>query len=253
MIGGAGRDIYIVDNPGDIVIEDADGGDDDVVMVSTNFRMPANVESLTAQSFDDLQLYGNAQANRITGSDGNNLLDGGAGADTLYGGGGNDIYIVDDAGDQVIEFGSGGTDTVFSSVDHSLNHFLEMGVEYLVLQGSANLKGTGNALANAIYGNSGDNWLDGQGNADALTGNAGNDTFVFNVGQANGDTVIDFAGNGAALGDSLRFVGYGVGANFTNIDATHWQVNYNGGASHDVITFMNGASVDASDVVFAFA
>jgi hypothetical protein len=23
---------------------------------------------------------------------------------------------------------------------------------------------------------------------------------------------------------------------FTNVDATHWQVNYNGGASHDVIT-----------------
>jgi hypothetical protein len=47
------------------------------------------------------------------------------------------------------------------------------------------------------------------------------------------------------------FIGYGAGATFTNVDATHWQVNYNGGASHDVITFMNGASVDASDVVFA--
>jgi hypothetical protein len=37
---------------------------------------------------------------------------------------------------------------------------------------------------------------------------------------------------------------------FTNVDATHWQVNYNGGASHDVITFMNGASIEASDFVF---
>jgi hypothetical protein len=46
----------------------------------------------------------------------------------------------------------------------------------------------------------------GQGGADILTGNAGNDTFVFNVGQANSDTVIDFAGNGAAVGGSLRFV-----------------------------------------------
>ena len=33
-----------------------------------------------------------------------------------------------------------------------------------------------------------------------LTGNAGNDTFVFSFGQANGDTVVDFAGNGAAAG-----------------------------------------------------
>jgi hypothetical protein len=38
---------------------------------------------------------------------------------------------------------------------------------------------------------------------------------------------------------------------FTNVDATHWQVNYNGGASHDVITFTTGgASINGSDVVF---
>jgi hypothetical protein len=72
--------------------------------------------------------------------------------------------------------------------------------------------------------------LDGQGSADTLTGNAGNDTFAFIIGQANGDAVVDFAGNGAGLGDSLKFVGYGEGATFTNIDATHWQVNYNSGA-----------------------
>ena len=31
----------------------------------------------------------------------------------------------------------------------------------------------------------------------------------------------------------------------------HWQVNYNGGASHEVITFQNGASIDASDFLFS--
>ena len=100
-----------------------------------------------------------------------------------------------------------------------------------------------------IFGNSGNNTLDGQGGADMLTGNAGNDTFVFHAGQANGDTVVDFAGNGAAAGDSLQFVGYGPGATFTNIDATHWQVNYNAGASHDIITFTNAASIDATDFI----
>ena len=64
------------------------------------------------------------------------------------------------------------------------------------------------------------------------------------------DTVVDFAGNGAAAGDLLHFVGYGPGASFTNIDATHWQVNYNGGTQHDVITFSNAASVDATDFLF---
>jgi hypothetical protein len=40
------------------------------------------------------------------------------------------------------------------------------------------------------------------------------------------------------------------GATFTQNDATHWQVNYNGGTSHEVITFLNGASIHASDVFF---
>ena len=44
----------------------------------------------------------------------------------------------------------------------------------------------------------------------------------------------------------------GRGATFTNIDATHWEVNYNGGASHDIITFANGASIDATDFLFAW-
>jgi hypothetical protein len=61
---------------------------------------------------------------------------------------------------------------------------------------------------------------------------------------------VDFAGNAALAGDSLKLVGYGAGATFTNIDATHWQINYNGGALHEVIAFMNGAAIDVSDVVF---
>jgi Ca2+-binding RTX toxin-like protein len=146
----------------------------------------------------------------------------------------------------VFEGAGQGSDAVFASVNVALSD----NVETLVLQGTANLSGTGNGLANAMFGNSGNNTLDGQGGADILTGNAGDDTFVFNVGQANGDTVVDFAGNGAGAGDSLHFVGYGAGASFTNIDATHWQVNYNGGASHDVITFSNAATIEATDFLF---
>jgi hypothetical protein len=146
----------------------------------------------------------------------------------------------------VVENVGEGADAVFSTV-----HFiLPTNVETLVLQGGANANGTGNALANSIFGDSSDNRLDGQGNADTLTGNAGNDIFAFIIGQGNGDTVVDFAGNGGALGDSLQFIGYGGGATFTNIDTTHWQVNYNGGSSHEVITFMNGAAIDAIDVSF---
>jgi hypothetical protein len=58
--------------------------------------------------------------------------------------------------------------------------------------------------------------------------------------------LVDFAGNGAAVGDVLSFVGFGGGATFTEQDATHWVPTYNGGASTEVITLQNGAPVDAS-------
>jgi hypothetical protein len=84
-----------------------------------------------------------------------------------------------------------------------------------------------------------------------LTGASGNDEFRFSQGQANGDTIIDFAGNGAGAGDSLRFSGYGAGATFTQVGATNqWVITYNGGASTETIRFSNNAAIDASDYIF---
>jgi endoglucanase len=246
MVGGAGSDFYFVDDAADAAFE-IPGEGTDVVLSTAHFGLSANVETLLLQGSADLQGYGNGLANALYGNAGNNLLNGGAGADTLAGGLGNDVYFVDHAGDMVVENANEGTDAAFTAVGYTL----AANVETLVLQGSGNLTGTGNALANALHGNSGDNTLDGAGGADVLMGNAGNDTFVFHVGQAAGDTVADFAGNGAGPGDSLLFVGYGPGATFTNIDPTHWQVNYNGGSLHEIVTFMNGASIDSSDVLFS--
>jgi Ca2+-binding RTX toxin-like protein len=245
-LGGAGNDAYIVDDPGDAVVENANEGGD-TVFSTAHFRLSANVETLVLQGSADLQGYGNSDPNTLFGNSANNLLDGAAGADTMIGGAGNDTYFADNAGDTVIENLNEGSDAVFASLDYTLS----ANVETLVLQGSVNLSGTGNALANGIYGNSGNNTLNGGAAGDLLTGDTGNDTFVFHVGEADGDTVVDFAGNGATAGDSLLFVGYGAGATFTNIDVTHWQVNYNGGASHDVITFLNGAPIDPTDFSFA--
>jgi Ca2+-binding RTX toxin-like protein len=211
-----------------------------------HYGLGAEVETLVLQGGADLQRYGNNTANTLFGNGGNNLLNGAGGADVMAGGAGNDTYFVDNAFDNVVEAANEGTDSVFAAVDYAL----AANVEALVLQGSAGINGTGNALANGLFGNSGNNILDGGAGADALTGNAGNDTFRFTAGQANGDQVVDFAGNGAALGDSLQFLGYGAGATFTQVNSTLWQVNYNGGASHDFITFNNSAAVDASDYSF---
>jgi microcystin-dependent protein len=245
MAGGAGNDTYFVDNAGDTVTESAGQGSD-AVFSTAHFALSANVETLVLQGSADLQGYGNNLDNALYGNTGNNLLDGRAGADTMVGGLGNDVYFVDNVSDVVFENAGEGTDAVFSTV----SYVLSANVETLVLQGAGNLDGTGNALANNIYGNSGNNLINGGLGADMLTGNDGNDTFEFHMGEGDGDMVADFTGNGAAAGDSLRFVGYGAGATFTNIDASHWQVNYNNGTQHEIITFMNGAPIDPTDVVF---
>jgi hypothetical protein len=50
--------------------------------------------------------------------------------------------------------------------------------------------------------------------------------------------------------DQLQFTGYGPGATFTQNDATHWQINYNGGASHEIITIANAATIHPNDYLF---
>ena len=150
----------------------------------------------------------------------------------MFGGAGNDVYFVDNIGDQVIENLNEGTDAVFSTVDFTLS----ANVETLVLQGAGNLSGTGNALDNKLFGNTGDNTLNGGTGADRLTGGAGNDTFVFNAGAGERRRRRGLRRQRRVAGDSLSFVGYDAGASFANIDATHWQVNYNGGLSDDIIT-----------------
>jgi Ca2+-binding RTX toxin-like protein len=258
MLGGAGNDVYFVDNAGDVVIENANEGND-AVFSTAHFQLSENVETLVLQGNADLQGYGNSQANTLFGNTGSNLLDGRVGADTMFGGAGNDVYFVDNAGDVVVENLGEGNDAVFALVDYTL----AANVETLVLQGNANLNGTGNALANSIFGNSGGNVLDGGAGADVLdggagadvlTGGTGNDTFVFRAGQASNDTVVDFIGNGAAAGDALQFAGFGTaaqGATFTQIGASNqWQIHSGLDGHNEVVTFSNAAVIHPSDFLF---
>ena len=96
-------------------------------------------------------LTGNGAANFLVGLAGNDTLDGGAGADGMLGGTGNDMYVVDNAGDFVVESANEGTDTV----DATVSYRLTANVENLALQGSADLQGYGNADANMLIGNAG--------------------------------------------------------------------------------------------------
>ena len=135
-------------------------------------------------------LNGGALADVLSGLGGNDMLDGRVGADTMIGGLGDDGYVVDNAGDLVVELAGQGIDTVRSSIDY----ILADNVEILVLTGSANLNATGNELDNTLVGNGGSNILDGGLGSDSLSGGGGGDIFRFSAapGANNIDAIAAF-------------------------------------------------------------
>ncbi|MCR6501357.1 hypothetical protein MUO32_20185 [Shinella sp. CPCC 101442] len=202
--GGAGDDTYIYDNE-DIFDEGylGSGGYDTIqaiasVDMSNAARFKGQIEVLRLLGVtnldgtgngDDNTIYGNTGVNTLTGGAGNDFLDGGAGGDTLRGGSGNDTYVIDSLLDRVNEsiVGSSGIDTVQANFAFSLANttVISGAVENLTLIGSANINGSGNALNNVIYGNSGINLLSGGGGNDFISGGGGADTFR---GGAGNDT-----------------------------------------------------------------
>jgi Ca2+-binding RTX toxin-like protein len=179
------------------------------------------------------------------GNDDDTLL-GGDGVDTMTGGDGNDKYYVDDQLEKAIEQKDGGYDVVFASVDYTLGD----NIEVLSLAGGSAVSGTGNGESNTIFGNAGDNILDGGANSDSLSGLGGNDTFVFKAGEAQGDTVYEFEGNGAGDGDVLKFVGYGAGATLTQFSAEVWIIASADGSIQEAITFVGAPALVGLDCVF---
>ena len=128
---------------------------------------------------DNDRLFGEADNDIVLGQRGDDFLDGGRGADRMSGGAGNDIYIVDNSGDNVVEIDNGGLDEVLASASFSLGAH----VENLTLTGLGNTSGTGNNLDNRITGNSGNNRLTGLGGNDLLEGGIGFDTYVYASGD----------------------------------------------------------------------
>lgn len=92
MSGGAGDDTYIVDNPGDRVVEFETAGIDEV-LASVDFTLSANVEGLILTGSGNIAGIGNNLDNTIKGNSGNNRLAGMGGIDLLEGGIGLDTYI----------------------------------------------------------------------------------------------------------------------------------------------------------------
>ena len=234
-IGGAGNDTYYVDNAGDVVVENANEGND-TVFSTANLVLAANVETLVLQGSADLQGYGNSLSQR-------------------------------DLRQQRQQHARRRRRRRHHVRRRRQRHLLRRQCRRCdrrerqpraptrcfrrpiwcwpptwspwCCKAAPTCSGYRQRVSsNAIYGNSGNNILDGGAGADMLTGGCRQRHLrVPRRGKATA-TPSSTSPATARRPGICSFVGYGAGATFTNIDATHWQVNYNGGASHDIITFI---------------
>jgi Ca2+-binding RTX toxin-like protein len=216
MSGGYGNDTYYVDNVGDIVIEGSTSSlyawpGVDTIISSINYSLVdtdgagtdgGNVENLTLSGVANLNATGNVLDNVLTGNAGNNILVGSLG---------NDTYVIQNAGDIVIENAGEGTDTVVSSISYTL----AANVENITLTGADAINATGNELDNVIRGSNNINGYSNTG-ANVLTGGLGNDTYYID----GTDTIIENAGEGidsVVIGEGAGLTGYTLGANLENL------------------------------------
>ncbi len=199
LAGGAGDDTYVIENTGDLIVENASEGSDTVQCNFSQYALTDNVENLTfttpyyehnygtGNALDNVltgssgadNLYGQDGNDTLAGNAGNDYLDGGTGADTMIGGTGNDTYVLDTPADIVIEQANQGNDTIISHFSYTLGN----DVENLYLAGTDNLSGTGNELDNILQGNSGNNILQGGAGNDTLIGTEGADTLMGGTGD----------------------------------------------------------------------
>jgi Ca2+-binding RTX toxin-like protein len=178
LSGGAGNDTVSGGNGNDIV--NGDDGDDSLSGGDGADKLNggAGIDTLSGGAGADQMSGGNGDDGLNGGAD-NDSLDGGAGADAMTGGTGNDVYYVDNAGDTTVELAGEGTDIVRAAIAWTLG----ANVEQLELQGSGDIAGTGNALANRLVGNVGGNTLSGLAGVDTIDGGAGNDRLIGGTGN----------------------------------------------------------------------
>lgn len=178
--------------------------------------------------FVDLRPFAsNALAASVLGGAGNDTilcgaqdqtLDGGSGADSMAGGAGNDAYIVDDAGDRLVEAAGRGIDTIVTSIDFSLRT-QAVNVENIAAASTAGgLLLEGNAAANTVTGGAGNDTLigdagndqiSGLGSRNQLYGGDGNDTLSSGDGQNTLDGGLGSDTYWGGRGDDTFVVGVG--------------------------------------------
>lgn len=221
LSGGDGDDVYYVDS--DVVIEQADDGNDTVFTSTDFYGLDSNIENLVLTGTDDLRAFGNSENNLIIGNAGNNYFFGSGGIDTMYGGNGDDYYELNNPAGIVFENADEGFDGVRVTFDYTLGTNLE---GLWLFSGDI---GVGNELDNGIYGNSGNNSLVGGPGNDYLSSNGGVDTLVGGLGDDTyslpdaDSTIIENADEGIdtiSIASGFAAGSYTLGANFENLNAS---------------------------------
>ncbi|HEX8063123.1 MAG TPA: calcium-binding protein [Allosphingosinicella sp.] len=175
-------------------------------------------------------LYGEDGDDSLYGGNGHDTLVGGLGADYMEGNDGDDAYMVDDAGDVVVELsGEGDFDIVYTSLS---TYTLPDEIENLQWNSSGSFNATGNARDNTILSGGSDDVLSGADGNDEIQASAGND--ILDGGDGN-----DYL-NGASGADI--YTG-GAGSDFIKIGFFETGV---GSAADRITDFATG--VDTIDV-----
>jgi Ca2+-binding RTX toxin-like protein len=154
----------------------------------------------------------------MLGLGGNDYLDGGLGADVMKGGLGNDTYVVDNAGDSVIEANGEGYDTVRTTLGtrtatHDQLYVLPAFVEALIATSATGQAIRGNTLNNHLVGGDGDDFIAAHDlGTDTVEGGAGDD-FIYMGGEF---TAADTISGGAGT-DTLALLGAGTTFDLKNV------------------------------------
>ncbi|WP_344469306.1 calcium-binding protein [Rhizomicrobium electricum] len=124
MVGGAGDDVYYVDNIADVVSENSSQGTDWVFSSIASYTLAENVENLgvlagssaTGNGLSNMIVVLGAASTIVSGAGGSDSIVGGSGNDVLYGGEGNDT-LSGGLGADAVTGGSGADRFAFNFSD----------------------------------------------------------------------------------------------------------------------------------------
>lgn len=211
-----------------------------------------DIENVIGSDFND-GLFGNNEVNTIEGGAGNDIIHGFGGDDILDGGDGIDTVVFAAAGAGVFvdllfefSFGGAGADTLLN-----FENVIGSAFDDTIFGGEADngsLNGgagddtiTGEEGNDVLIGGTGDDLLTGDG---GLSGESGDDIFVYNAADGGQDTITDFQIDGDD--DTIQIDD----ADIDSFDALI-ALAEDDGAGNTVIDFGDGNTLTLNDVAIA--